>query len=180
MAPPGGQLIAESSWFSIFSINLPRLNLFWPSAVSNGQNNCPISQVAPPGGELTSYFNSEWSITLNWPVILALWPPIWNFSRERREKLSSYWPAGFAAGKNKVSKRFCPNVRTTLYCFVNSLFHVRRPDLVYLSPTLNNIFEELKGAWQVYIGEPPDMMSKSQGEVSHGKADVVREVAWIF
>ena len=45
-----------------------------------------MRQMAPPGGELTSYFNSEYSITLNWQVLLALWPPIGNFSRREEEK----------------------------------------------------------------------------------------------
>ena len=42
--------------------------------------------MAPPGGKLTSHLNSECSITLNWPVILALWPPIGNLSRRREEE----------------------------------------------------------------------------------------------
>ena len=41
-------------------------------------------QAAPPGGEPTSYLNSEYSITLNWVVLLALRPPIGNLSRRRR------------------------------------------------------------------------------------------------
>ena len=54
---------------------------------------------------LTSYLNSEWSITLNWVVFLTLWPPIGNLStrEEKKKKFGSYWPAGFAACKNRLS-----------------------------------------------------------------------------
>ena len=50
----------------------------------------------------------------------------------------------------------------------------------------NNTSEDLaaidanKCRVEVTIRDPPDMMSASEGEGSHGKADVVREVAWIL
>ena len=78
--------------------------------------------MAPPGGELTSCLNSEWSITLNSVVFQALCPPIGNFSRRRRrkEKFGSYWPVGFAAGRNE-NEDIVPKFPMRVKCVWNGI-----------------------------------------------------------